>query len=434
MTLSVPETSKPIIRPLQYRDLEAIDALILQSGEAETYRRLGVIELGKQPIRSWYRLRKFFSLFPHPAQKGLRIYVAERSVPAQGSRAQQILGLIQVSSFNNTRSTWRVERILLNTNASDLELLSQQKEVASQLVRYCLENIWEARTWILEVDINEKHHLALYRENGFQPLAQMTYWEIKPELFSQLAESNADLPTLLPVSNADAQLLYQLDCIAMPPLLRQVFDRHIQDFKTNLWDGAIAKLKQWLEHSEIYKRYVFESQRKVAIGHFQLELSKDGSRSHQAKLIVHPAYTWLYPKLISQMVQMAQGCPPQSLELASADYQPEREEYLNKLGATPIANTLLMSRSVWHKIKESKPLEGLQLSEVLQGLKPARTPIPSRISWFKSNLFHLNQTDTNQAASFNQSVKSPSPSESASPTEETPANESSKPPNNGHHA
>jgi hypothetical protein len=427
MTLSVPETSdKPIIRPLQYRDFEAIDALISQSDEAETSKRLGTIELGKQPIRSWYRLRKFFSLLPNPYQKGLRIYVAERS--------QQILGLIQVSSFNSTWSTWRVERILLNTNASALELLSQQKEVASQLVRYCLENIWQARTWIIEVDINEKSNLALYRESGFQPLAQMTYWEIKPELFSQLAEPTDDLPTLLPVSNADAQLIYQLDCISMPPLLRQVFDRHIQDFKINLFEAAIAKLKQWVEHSEVIKRYVFESQRQVAIGHFQLELSKDGRRSHQAKLIVHPAYTWLYPKLITQMAQIVQGLPPQSLELASADYQPEREEYLNKLGATPLANTLLMSRSVWHKIRETKPLEGLQLSEVLQGLKPARTPIPSRISWFKSNILHLNQTKTNKAASYPHAAQPQNTSESSTSEEQQPSNPSSKPPNNGHHA
>lgn len=41
-----------------------------------------------------------------------------------------------------------------------------------------------------------------------------------------------------------------------------------------------------------------------------------------------------------------------------------------------------MSRSVWHKVRESKlSLEGLQLSDVLQSLQPARKPIPSRISW-----------------------------------------------------
>jgi hypothetical protein len=45
-----------------------------------------------------------------------------------------------------------------------------------------------------------------------------------------------------------------------------------------------------------------------------------------------------------------------------------------------------MSRSVWHKLKETKP-ERIQLSEVLQGLQPVpRTPIPSRISWFQNSL------------------------------------------------
>jgi hypothetical protein len=42
-----------------------------------------------------------------------------------------------------------------------------------------------------------------------------------------------------------------------------------------------------------------------------------------------------------------------------------------------------MSRSVWHKLRESKSvsIEGLQLSDVLQGFQPARKPVPSRMSW-----------------------------------------------------
>ncbi|MGB3205109.1 MAG: GNAT family N-acetyltransferase, partial [Crinalium sp.] len=69
----------------------------------------------------------------------------------------------------------------------------------------------------------------------------------------------------------------------------------------------------------------------------------------------------------------------QSLHLASADYQPEREEYFEQIGAERIEHTLLMSRSVWHKIRETKlkPSEGLEL--VLQSLQPARQPVPSRI-------------------------------------------------------
>ena len=200
---------------------------------------------------------------------------------------------------------------------------------------------------------------------------------------AKLAEQSPDLPNFLPVGNADAPLLYQLDCVSMPPLLRQVFDRHVNDFKTSLIQAAVAQIRQWLNNTDVVSGYVFEPQRKAAIGYFKLECSKDGSRPHKAELTVNPAYTWLYPKLIAQMAQITQkiadsnpnqvaspdsNSHSQALEIVSADYQPEREEYFNKIGAIPVENTLLMSRSVWHKIRETKPLEGLQLSDVLQGL------------------------------------------------------------------
>lgn len=415
MTVSIADPAKTTIRPLQYRDLDAVDAL--QAVNLEDSQSFFTGEKFASDSRSWQNLRKFWSLIPSFYSKGLRIYVAEQK--------QTIIGLIQVSPFNNTRSTWRVEKVLLNPNAVPMELLTGQKTVGSQLVRHCLEKIWEARTWILEVNVNQKNHLALYRENGFQPIAQMTYWAIAPELLAQLAQQEPELPNLLPVSNADAQLLYQLDCMSMPPLLRQVFDRHIQDFKTNLFQTAANQLKQWLDGSNVVSGYVFEPQRKAAIAYFKLELCKNGDRPHRAELTVNPAYTWLYPQLLAQMAQVAQELPPQSLELTSADYQSEREEYLEQIGASRLEHTLLMSRSVWHKIKETKPLEGLQLSEVLQGLKPARTPIPSRMSWLKS------MSQSYQQPNKTQDIY---PQVESSPSEEQPSSDSSQHPGNGHHA
>lgn len=415
MTASIANPAKTTIRPLQYRDLDAVDAL--QAANLENFQVFLTRERELSKGHSWQNLRKFLSLIPSPYGKSLRIYVAEQE--------QKIIGLIQVSPFNSTRSTWRVERVLLNPDAVQIELLTGQKTVGSQLVRHCLETIWEARTWILEVNVNEKSHLALYRENGFQPIAQMTYWAIEPAILAQLAQQEPELPNLLPVSNADAQLLYQLDCISMPPLLRQVFDRHIRDFKTNLLQTTVEQLKQWLERSNLVSGYVFEPQRKAAIAYFKLELCQNGSRPHRAELTVNPAYTWLYPQLIAQMAQVVQGFPDQSLELASADYQSEREEYLVQIGASRLQHTLLMSRSVWHKIKETKPLEGLQLSEVLQGLKPARTPVPSRISWIKS-VSQQYQPKINNPDIYPGS-ESPSP-------EEQKSSDSSQHPGNGHHA
>ncbi len=435
MTSSVPDISKLVVRPLQYRDVDAINALVSECIARETSKRLLTVDKELEQVGSWYGLKRFLSVLPHSYYHGWRIYVAQQ--------AEEVLGLIQVSSINSTRSTWRVERVLLNSNSPKLELLQSQKDIGSALLRYCLENIWEARTWVLEVNVSENNHLALYRENGFQPLAQMTYWQLSPELLEKLAEQSPDLPNFLPVGNADAPLLYQLDCVSMPPLLRQVFDRHVDDFKTSLIQVAVAQIRQWLNNTDVVSGYVFEPQRKAAIGYFKLECSKDASRPHKAELTVNPAYTWLYPKLIAQMAQIAQKMtnssktPPslndsvyhsQALEIVSADYQPEREEYFNKIGAIPVENTLLMSRSVWHKIKETKPLEGLQLSDVLQGLKPARTPIPSRISLLKS-ISSSYQNTLRQKNIFSSKFNYFSES-----SDNNSNKSSSEAPSNGHHA
>jgi hypothetical protein len=418
MTSSPPNTTQISVRSVQYRDVEAINALVAQWVDRETSQSSMSVDRELLQIGSWYGLKRFLSLLPHSYYHGWRIYVAEQQ--------QQLLGLIQVTSVNSTRSTWRVERVLLDSSSQQLEVLLNQQEIGSQLLRYCLAKIWEARTWILEVNVNEKNHLALYRENGFQPLAQMTYWQLPPDLLAELAKQEVDLPNLLPVSNADAPLLYQLDCVSMPPLLRQVFDRHVDDFKSSLIQTTVAQIRHWLNGIEVIKGYVFEPQRKAAIGYFKLECSKDASRPHRAQLTVNPAYTWLYPQLIAQMAKITQNGRRQSLELASADYQPEREEYLSKIGASPVEHTLLMSRSVWHKIKESRPLEGLQLSEVLQGLKPARTPIPSRISWLRS------MSESYQSTVKNKDIFTPG--EGLGNLEDKGNSESSEATGNGHHA
>jgi hypothetical protein len=148
--------------------------------------------------------------------------------------------------------------------------------------------------------------------------------------------------------------------------------------------GAINDaVKQWITKSEVVSGYVFEPQRKAAIGYFQVQLDRTGEKPHVATLTVHPAYTWLYPELLSQLARIAQDFPQQGLQLASSDYQPEREEYLERIGAKRREHTLIMSRSVWHKLRESKfvSLEGIQWQEMLQGLQPTRKPIPGGMSW-----------------------------------------------------
>lgn len=370
MTAFPPQEPKIVIRPVQYRDMEALDRMFVEACEAENHSCSAENKQQLERITRSYWLMKFLSWFPNPFQYEFCVHVAQQD--------RQVRGMIKVSPFNRTRSTWQVEQVVVDPKAST-------HWIGSQLLRYCFETIWEARTWLLEVNIHNKATLALYRQNGFQPLAQMTYWAISPAVLQELQEREPDLPNLLPVSNADAQLLYQLDTAAMPPLVRQVFDRHVQDFKTSFFGALIEGVKQWFNQTEVVSGYVFETQRKAAIGYFQLQLSRNGSVPHTAQLTVHPAYTWLYPELLAQMSRIAQDFPSQSLHIASADYQPEREEYLEQIGAERVEHSLLMSRSVWHKLRESKQvLEGLALSEMLQNLQRNRQPVPGRMTWLRS--------------------------------------------------
>lgn len=374
MTTVSPQTTSVTVRPCQYRDLDEVARLTANEMEADAcVNHLGVGQQIQQ-LRRWYGPLKFLSLFPNPWQHLFCTYVAEHN--------SRLYGMIQVSPFNRTRSTWRVDRVITGSQLPAEEGQPLAMDVGSQLLRHCFQAIWEARTWLIEVDVNDKATMALYRHNGFQTLATTTYWEISAEQLQTLAEREPDLPNLLPVSNADAGLLHQLDTVSMPPLVRQVFDRHVVDFKTSLFNGMWRSLKQWFEHTDIISGYVFEPQRKAAIGYFQLQVCRDGGHAHTAKLTVHPAYTWLYPELLAQMAHVTKELPAQSLQLVSADYQPEREGYLEQIGATRIQHTLMMSRSVWHKLRESRlvSLENLQLSEVLQSLQPARKPVPGRFS------------------------------------------------------
>ncbi len=372
MTSAPPQTNVTI-RAFQYRDLEAITRMM---GAAETNTATSTEATQRlQQLWRWYGLLKCLSLFPNPFQHSISAYVAEQD--------GQLCGMVQVSPFNRTRSTWKVDQVWVDRSTLGGQTLAM--DVGSQLLRHCFQTIWEARTWIIEVNVNDSETLALYRQNGFQTLAHLTYWELSPELLQALAERKPDLPNLLPVGNADATLLHQLDTVSMPPLVRQVFDRHVTDFKSGLMGSMLRQMHYWMHQSEQARGYVFESQRKAAIGYYELQLCRHGHRPHVADITVHPAYTWLYPELFAQMARVVHDLPVQTMRVASTDYQPEREAFLERIGATRIEHTLMMSRSVWHKLRESRfSLEGLQLSEVLQGFQPARQPIPGRFSLLDS--------------------------------------------------
>jgi hypothetical protein len=360
-----------VVRPLQYRDWDAVNILLGQETDSQA-ERSWLLEPLQRTVQNWPKNPLWRLLDAMPGQwHPLKTFVLEQH--------DRLVGLIQVAPFNQARSTWRVERICLEEGISAYD-------AGTQLLRYCMETVWEARTWLVEVEVNHTDSLGIYRQNGFQPLSQMTRWQLSPEVLEPLALRSPSLPNLLPVNNADAALLYQLDTAAMPPFVRQVFDRHVKDFQRSFIRSIFASLKIQLNHKEWLNGYVFEPQRKAAIGYFSICRNRVGTEPHGAQMTVHPAYTWLYPELLAHLAHLSQQASPSaSMSVVSADYQPEREDYLEQVGAERMEHTLMLSRSVWHKVKESKTLslEALQLTEMLQGLQPNQSPAPGRMTFLK---------------------------------------------------
>ncbi|MEI6063215.1 MAG: GNAT family N-acetyltransferase [Pseudanabaena sp. ELA748] len=380
------------IRPLQHRDLEFIQRF----ASPHDLEQIAVSDLSGCRSRQKISLHQLASWLPAPVQTLLKPYVRAYVSEYNGV----IQGFIRVSPFNNNSSTWQIDRVVVLPEAQN-----GQQNVGTQLIRYCLESCLEARTWVLQVDINQKDMIGLYRQNGFQPLAQFTDWEIDALGLRELSQQSADLPNLMPVSNADASLLYQLDTAAMPPHIRQVYDLNIEDFRAKTIDKLVNHSSLLINHLQDVSGYVYEPQRKAAIGYFYLLLQRptvnqsDEKLIHHCQLTVHPAYTWLYPELTSQIARIVSKQTSEelsdnvSLQLSSADYQPEREDYLEGIHAQRQGHSLLMARSVWHKIRETKPvLDGLQLSRMLSGLQPTQKPIPGRIDHIPQQHPHTDES------------------------------------------
>jgi len=351
-----------LIRRVQFLDLEAVAALCGASAAGEH----SVSLLSTDQMRHWYGPVRLLSLFPNRYQHIFDVYVAQ----VEG----KVVGMIQVSPVNVTRTTWRIDRLIVNE-----EFSSQQ--IGLLLMGWVFEYYRNARTWILEINIHDKASLAVYREKGFQSLAEQSYWYLAPETLQGLSGSSHNPLQLRPVSNADAHLLCELDTVAMPPIVRNIYNRHLDDFRRNYLQRLTDTVGLVLSRQERVSRYVYEPQRKAAIGAFDLYLQRDpGLQPHRVHLWVHPAYTWLYAPLLQTIAQIALYYPHTGLEVASADYQPEREAYFTALGAGVTERTLLMARSVWHKVRESRnPLEGLSLPDMLPKWQPLQNPLPNRI-------------------------------------------------------
>ena len=117
-----------LIRSVQYRDLEGI-ARLAATTETETGTSDLLLSEQLERARSWYGLLKFLSYFPNPFQHFFSGFVAEQD------NLNHLRGFVQIAPFNKSRSTWRVERVLVEQSAIQPELVTDPKGLGQHLDR-----------------------------------------------------------------------------------------------------------------------------------------------------------------------------------------------------------------------------------------------------------------------------------------------------------
>ena len=126
-----------IVRPLQYRDIDAIASLCQQATIPDPAVKAQIDRLFQQMNR-WYAPFQFLNIIPTPNLTDRALLVAECD--------KQVRGVISVSPFNRTRSTWHVEWVSVDRQATTPEQVAGRNDIGSQLLRYCFEHIVEAST------------------------------------------------------------------------------------------------------------------------------------------------------------------------------------------------------------------------------------------------------------------------------------------------
>ena len=164
---SAGSTSELQIRGVQYRDFEAAHTLLRSVEDWSSHSTLLSLPGKTQTLR--HSPAQNLSLFPRRSL--IRTYTALR----QGD----VLGVIQVGPCNKAQTTWKIHAIAVQPEHSFCD-------IGTALIRHCLESVYEAHTWLVELDVNHNDLIGIYRSNGFQPIAHATQWSIE----------SADLATL----------------------------------------------------------------------------------------------------------------------------------------------------------------------------------------------------------------------------------------------
>ncbi|MEY3463735.1 MAG: hypothetical protein RLZZ468_1513 [Cyanobacteriota bacterium] len=274
-------------------------------------------------------------------------------------------GLIVTRRVNRSGSCWQVQHLRLASS-------SHRRQLASCLLRAAIRETRGASSWIANAASLDSDRLAVLREQGFQPLRTDQLWRWNAMVHAAPAADPAACPAdlqLQPLSRRHALPLWQLEQAACPAQLRQLLDRRVEDLLDQ------SQTRGWL---------LVEPGRDQAVAAIRW-LGEHPGGGHDVELTVHPGWQQLLgapTELLLRRLQQQLGGTAVDLWLRCDVQDQWRRSWLQRLGAEPRGERVLMARSVWRRQEHpaTAALAARQLEAVLGQLQPRRQPLPTPLT------------------------------------------------------
>jgi len=284
-----------------------------------------------------------------------------------------VLALCSYSPANRRRSCWQLDDLI----GVALSLSLPRRQVERSLLQEAMNRARGASSWIARVNATNVELLSVLRELGFQPLRQSSLWcpptgknpsttflnDGDRQTPSASSLSRADPLDLVPIDRRHLQLFRHLEQTSCPAPLRELLDRRQNDLLDQCARGS---------------RLLVDRRRQVAVAALR-RLPRQWLLQGSAltELLYHRPWD---SRLDASLERLFMALPEAAARgvLRVDDPTVDLRRWLVERDFERVGDEVLMARSVWRRQKRLLALPAARrLEEVLGGLQPGRTPLPT---------------------------------------------------------
>ncbi len=273
------------------------------------------------------------------------------------------IALIVIRPCNRRGSCWFINfpEILNNPQVLTVPFI-RQKLIQNALDLYKDK----AQSWLIRFPANEKSHIAIVRELGFQPLKLSNTWhspqKINPsETEHYLCDSENNL-VWQEVNTSNANDLLRLEQAAESSQLRQIQDRQWRDYLN--------------PKSPFNKVLISKSNNsQIAIAGFVVHDILEGELI--IKLLRDLAWDQRLSEAIPKILKNIE-LQPKNITLESSIEDTELTELIKSCSWNLKHETLLLGRTIWRRQESQRLIKGAnQLESMLGRFGPQSPPLPT---------------------------------------------------------